>query len=73
MARRLRHIAPLITLAAALSIWASPVAAADFKPSGSCQEVSDTGECVSPPHSSDAPPEIQFTPRQPYLDTLRTA
>jgi hypothetical protein len=74
MPTTLRHITPLVTVAAALSIWTAPIAAADAKLDGlSCREVTDTGECVAPGHRSDAAPEIPYTPRQPYSATLRDA
>ena len=64
MSTTLRHITPLVTVAAALSIWTAPIAAASFTVDGpSCQEVTDTGDCVSPAHSSDAAPVIPNTPR----------
>lgn len=64
MSSKLRHITPLVTVAAALSIWTAPIAAADFTVGGpSCQEVTDTGDCVSPAHSGGAAPEVPNTPR----------
>lgn len=72
MSTTLRLGTPLVTVAAALSIWAAPIAAADSKVDGfSCRELTDTGQCVAPGRSSDAPPETPFTPRQPNSDTLR--
>ena len=70
----LLHITPLMSVAAALSIWTAPMAAADFKAGGlSCRDVTDTGVCVSPGQSGDAAPDIQYPPSQPNLETLRDA
>jgi hypothetical protein len=71
MAARLHHITPLLTLAAALSIWSSPVAAADPDLGRSCAEITDTGECLSPQHGNTAPSAVEYSPRQPYLDSVR--
>jgi len=72
MRTTLRLITPLATVAAALSIWAAPMATAAAKVDGlACRELTDTGECVTPGDGTDAAPETPFTPRQRYLDTLR--
>ena len=59
MSSALRHITPFVAVAAALSIWTAPMAAADFTVDGpSCREVADTGDCVSPGHAGDVAPQI---------------
>ena len=72
MSTTMRYTTRLVTVAAALSLWTALIAAADSTVGGlPSRELTDTGDCASLGHSGDAAPEIPYTPRQSYLDTLR--
>ena len=58
-----RHIIPLVTVAAALSIWTALIAAADSSVGGlRCRELTDTGKKRVVGNSGNAAPK--FHPRR---------